>query len=75
VSMRDEYGADTVFAFFEIFGIGEDEVDARGFRIIELKPHIYDDNIIPKLDKSHIAPNLLDTAQADYANAIFFKRR
>jgi hypothetical protein len=48
--------ADLVFAVFEIFGVGQNVVDARRVVLAELEAAVDDDDVVAKLDAVMLRP-------------------
>src|SRR3989344_2934561 len=67
VSVRDEKPAYLVASLFEVAGVRQNVIDARGFVFLELESCVEDEDIVADLDRGHVAADLFDAAQGDDA--------
>jgi hypothetical protein len=61
VTVRNEYCAYAIFVVLEVFGVGEEVVDARGLVLgNELKARVKDEDVSSCLKGDHVATHLFN---------------
>src|SRR3989344_5330841 len=75
VAVGDKKSAYFLAALLEVLGVGDDIIHPRRVGLAELESGVDDDDIVAKLDHSHVFADFLHAAERDDADVALLERR